>query len=138
LVFNLAGTKLKWQDGSTDSVFLAYKAGSYFVEVEANNCKRRYETEISECEILEMPNLFTPNADGINDVFEPRILLGIAEASMEIFNRWGKRVSQVSDLKKEGWDGNDNQDGVYFWIVNYKNQRGEIKRQTGTVLKSGN
>jgi gliding motility-associated-like protein len=85
-----------------------------------------------------MPNLFTPNADGINDVFEPRILLGIAEASMEIFNRWGKRVSQVSDLKKEGWDGNDNQDGVYFWIVNYKNQRGEIKRQTGTVLKSGN
>jgi gliding motility-associated-like protein len=134
LVAKIPDAKIRWQDGSTDTLFLANAPGDYFVDVEVGNCIKRFETRISECEKLEMPTLFTPNSDPWNEIFEPKHILGIAEASMEIYNRWGKRIAVVSDLKKEGWNGKGHPDGVYFWVISFVNKDNVRKRQVGQIV----
>jgi len=72
------------------------------------------------------PNIFTPNQDGINDLFT--IFTGPATEIIEelyIFDRWGNRVYEGFGLgsndTNEGWDGKfrgrDMNPGVYVWIA---------------------
>lgn len=73
-----------------------------------------------------VPNSFTPNNDGINDRFKPE---GLAVESgsykMQIFNRWGERVFQTTDIT-EGWDGSDNrgdyyvEEAIYFYLIEFR------------------
>jgi gliding motility-associated-like protein len=54
--------------------------------------------------VIYVPNTFTPNADGSNDILRP-FTIGIKELSyFKIFNRWGQLVFQTSQLDA-GWDG---------------------------------
>jgi len=68
---------------------------------------------------VHVPNAFTPNGDGINDVFIP-VLIGQDQEryDLSIFNRWGEEVYRTKDANA-GWDGRlqngDVQDGVYVW-----------------------
>lgn len=62
-----------------------------------------------------MPNAFTPNGDGYNDVLKPEYT-GILDYSLQIFDRWGQSVFVSSD-PAYGWDGNNAQDGVYNYII---------------------
>ncbi len=71
--------------------------------------------------LLTVPNVFTPNNDGHNDEFKMDYR-EIKTFSCTIFNRWGKKVFQWTDISK-GWDGNTNSgaeaaDGVYYFILN--------------------
>lgn len=50
-----------------------------------------------------IPNAFTPNSNGLNDVFAPK-LYGIIEYKMYIFDRWGNEIFQTQDMD-EGWNG---------------------------------
>ena len=50
-----------------------------------------------------MPNAFTPNNDGLNDVFKP-VANNITLNDLQIFNRWGQIIFETSDINK-GWDG---------------------------------
>lgn len=71
---------------------------------------------------LEMPNIFTPNEDGINDCFAPE---GVPEGcyKLYVYNRWGVLMFDSDKLEKYCWDGKymktDSKavDGVYFWIL---------------------
>lgn len=62
-----------------------------------------------------MPNVFSPNGDGINDIFRPDIWYIRAE-EMLIFNRWGGLVFKMRD-HQPSWDGTDGlqpvESGVY-------------------------
>lgn len=62
-----------------------------------------------------MPNAFTPNGDGYNDVLLPEYT-GILTYSLQIYNRWGQ-IAFTSDNPDYGWDGFNAQDGVYNYIV---------------------
>ena len=53
--------------------------------------------------LLDVPNAFTPNGDGINDQVTVKGY-GIAKLNWQIYNRWGTLVYQSSNLKT-GWDG---------------------------------
>ena len=70
---------------------------------------------------LLIPNVFTPNADGVNDEF--RVTYDGKEAySMEIFDRWGRPVFAGNGSIENGWDGSTSNgspasDGVYYYIV---------------------
>jgi len=72
------------------------------------------------------PNTFTPNGDGINDVFSP-VGFGIENYEMTIFNRWGDKVF-YTDNPNNAWDGKVQgkkeilQDGTYIYKVTYKNE----------------
>lgn len=69
------------------------------------------------------PNIFTPNGDGKNDFFEvpdlPSEFCSAVFSSIRIYNRWGKEVyfNTTSNFK---WDGSDVNDGVYFYVIDYK------------------
>ena len=68
---------------------------------------------------LEMPNAFSPNGDGKNDIYRAKqsTLQSIVEFKATIFNRWGQKLYQWTD-PRGGWDGTYNgktvKDGVYF------------------------
>ncbi len=87
-----------------------------------------------------LPTAFTPNGDGLNDVFEIINPQGVESVSLNIFNRWGQKVFETSD-PYEGWDGTFNQTeqevGVYpFYIeVNYLDGSNESSFGSVTLLK---
>lgn len=70
---------------------------------------------------LEMPNAFSPNGDGINDIYQAKTnYQSIVEFKATIFNRWGQKLYEWDD-PAGGWDGTykgkDVAQGVYFVVV---------------------
>lgn len=84
---------------------------------------------------LYVPNTFTPNRDGINDIF---MALGveIKEFEMTIFNRWGEDIFRTDDLLY-GWDGTHRGAkcpiGVYAWKISYTENSGKEGSLIGHV-----
>jgi gliding motility-associated-like protein len=73
-----------------------------------------------------LPNVFTPNFDGNNDIFEPKGQLDLlTEYELTIFSRWGERVFSSTD-PYFGWngsfDGEEVGEGVYVWMLRAKYQ----------------
>jgi len=123
------------------------EAGTWHVTLKAtslNNCIAEItKTILVKNEIgVYVPNVFTPNADGLNDVFLPVFTpYGLDETSfrMQIFDRWGHLVYSTSDLTK-GWDGSYQNKGelamkqeVYIYTLRYKDLDGQLHEQTGYV-----
>lgn len=83
--------------------------------------------QISESK-LEMPNAFSPNGDGINDIYRAKNnYQSIVEFDAYIFNRWGQKMYEWHD-PAGGWDGKFNgkdvKQGVYFVLVKAKGADG--------------
>lgn len=77
---------------------------------------------------LEMPNAFSPNGDGINDIYKAKEgYQSLVEFHAYIFNRWGQKLFEWTD-PAEGWDGTykgkDVKQGVYFVLVKAKGADG--------------
>jgi len=84
-----------------------------------------------------VPNSFTPNNDGVNDYFHPRVA-DVLKYHLAIFNRYGECIFQSVD-PNESWDGTHNEQkspaGTYTWVITYlKYAAPETElRKTGTV-----
>jgi gliding motility-associated-like protein len=139
----IAGASYLWQDNSSNQTFNVSEPGIYWVIVTNNNCIGADTIKIgaSDCEIiLEMPNVLTPNNDGENDRFFPSKYKGINEGTLGIYNRWGQKMVETTNLTS-GWDGksdgNDCMAGTYFWIINFTTIDNEAKTLTGflTLLR---
>ena len=69
---------------------------------------------------LIMPNTFTPNGDGHNDIYKAKEYHNLSEFRAYIFNRWGQKLYEWTD-PAEGWDGtyhgSEVKTGVYFVLV---------------------
>jgi gliding motility-associated-like protein len=80
-----------------------------------------------------IPNVFTPNGDGMNDKL---IFGGVdadAEFDLQIFNRWGAKVFETTDAT-DYWDGGGKSIGTYFYILTYTDVCSEEEKQEkGTV-----
>jgi gliding motility-associated-like protein len=78
---------------------------------------------------LFMPSAFTPNDDGLNDVYRIPQGVQIALKDFSVYNRWGNRVFRTTDLSK-GWDGKwkgiKQDSGVYVFIVSGKDVKGPV------------
>lgn len=76
---------------------------------------------IDSCSIYEIPNVFTPNADGFNDYLVPFPYTSVERIDLTIFNRWGTVVFETSD-PQINWDGKNKDtdqecsEGVYFYV----------------------
>lgn len=80
--------------------------------------------------ILNMPNAFSPNGDGMNDIYKAKSdYRNITEFHAYIFNRWGQKLYDWTDIAG-GWDGtykgNPVKEGVYFVLVKAKGGDGKV------------
>ena len=78
---------------------------------------------------LEMPNAFSPNGDGINDIYKPKSdYKSITEFHAYIYNRWGQKLFDWTD-PSTGWNGTfkgkEVKQGVYFCLVKAKGADGK-------------
>lgn len=114
-----------WQDGSTKSVYKVTKSGVYTVRVN-NLCgtgSGSIKVIYQDCDCMfYVPNAFTPNNDGRNDIFKPFNKCYFEKYQLRIFNRWGNEVFN-SINQYAGWDGISNNSkqpaGVYVWELEY-------------------
>ena len=126
-----------WSNNSNASTLVAKVPGVYSVTVtDINNCSRSDHIELIEnCRFsFWVPNVFTPNGDHQNDIFNA-VLENSKSFHMEIFNRWGTSLFQTNSTKL-GWDGKDAATGTYFYIISYSyTEKGELINKTvkGTV-----
>ena len=72
--------------------------------------------------MIELPNAFTPNGDGLNDYFSIGLTKNIATLEIAIYNRWGEEVFTSNEIDFK-WDGKlkntECQSGVYVWVIKY-------------------
>lgn len=131
-------TNMSIISGETGPSFTSSTNGSFAVIVVENGCQ-----DTSACEDIvhkievSIPNIFTPNQDGFNDLFKLSTNERIKSMTMEIYNRWGQLIYE-SNLINEGWDGYTNSgsqvsSGTYFYVINIENESSFIKKYNGTL-----
>ena len=116
--------------------------GNYTITAsDVNGCTKTFNTNITlqnctDC-IINVPSAFTPNGDGLNDVFRAQLNCYVASFHCMIFNRWGKKVFETSNINN-GWNGYsfDNKilAGTYVYYMEYKTSTGNIKTAKGIVV----
>jgi gliding motility-associated-like protein/uncharacterized repeat protein (TIGR01451 family) len=72
---------------------------------------------------LDIPNVFTPNGDGLNDTFTIKDLPKYPENELLVFNRWGNSVFQEKNYHNE-WTAQNLSEGTYFYILKIKSSAG--------------
>jgi gliding motility-associated-like protein len=123
------GLSYQWATGQTTNAISIDKAGDYVYSfIDIGNCVQTdtvHVTAISVDSQVFIPNTFTPNGDGLNELFK---VVGseIEEFELIIVNRWGETIFQTSNID-EGWNGSLNNDanhyvpdGTYLYMVNIK------------------
>ena len=112
----------------------------YLVYTDSANCKSMVDTayvEVENCDSLPIPNIVTINNDGANDIFPNFGENGILY-SIQIFNRWGKRIYHSIDSYTQ-WsglddDGNRLSDGTYYYILSLIHATGRKQEAHGWVM----
>jgi len=84
-----------------------------------------------------LPNAFTPNGDGLNDIFRP-VPVGIRSTEyFRVFNRYGQVMFETKEWMK-GWDGTfkgkKQPSGTYVWAIKGTDKNGRVVEMTGTVI----
>lgn len=152
-IIEMSNPNPRWQfEGHTNSIN-AERAEVSFSSVGAKyarltittdeGCDTTYVSSIKVDPVnLKIPNIFTPNGDGINDYFE----IGYGEDGkpindlnryflshrLVIFNRWGKVIYESKDYKND-WDGDRYPDGTYFYVLECKGETDNYRYQ-GSVM----
>lgn len=128
------GTVTNWYwnfgDTSSDSVsFLENPSHTYsengvyqvMLAVQSNNgCWDTIRYDYTIISDILVPNVFTPNGDGKNDLLEFKNLQFFPSTSLTVFNRWGKKIYKSSDYQNN-WTGDGHSDGVYFFVLDGPN-----------------
>jgi gliding motility-associated-like protein len=106
------------------------------ITITVNDC-----TVIPPIPITEpvIPNVFTPNGDGINDTFNFSIV-GASNINFNIYNRWGN-IIQNSTLASHtyiSWDGRTTSgiecaSGIYFYTLQYTDAKGDLDKKNGYI-----
>ena len=125
--------------------YLYNAAGTYTITMTAYNFLCSFistiqnEVTFTDFEGTEsiIPNVFTPNGDGLNDELEFVGIDNTADYSIKIFNRWGLQVYEGTDALAH-WDGGGHEVGTYFYILKYTDvcsNEETISKGTLTLLR---
>ena len=127
----------EWQDGSTQPTYLVRHSGTYSVTA-SNQCFEHGDDIVVEYEPCDqelwMPNSFTPNGDGLNDLFLPVFAYPdeVESFEMTIYDRGGM-VQYMTRRLDKGWDAAGVPIGTYVVFIRYKSKGHETRDVTGSV-----
>jgi len=116
-------------------------SGCYFItatDTSGNTSTIAGNICVEYCPFYDLPNVFTPDADGINDLFIPFPYRDVESVELKIFNRWGMEVFKTDDPDvlwngKTANTGDDLPSGTYYFICKVEekfiagNRKREIK-----------
>jgi gliding motility-associated-like protein len=136
----------KWSTGSNQPSIHVASAGNYWLEVtNANGCRNRDTTYavLKECfRLLYFPTAFTPNNDGKNDLFRPKVYGNLEKFHIVIYNKLGQKVFETTE-PSQGWNGTikgvpqDTQ--IFIWTSDFlftgPNQKVKVEKGTITLLR---
>jgi len=124
-----------------DSIFQQLKPGTYsFIVTDDNNCEVTGAAAIDPqdrlCAVF-MPNAFSPNGDGMNDIFRAKVHDAVSEFRLSVYGRWGQLIFET-DNPQGGWDGSQKGQGLpagsYLWVCTYTDSQQQAMKQTGTLV----
>lgn len=137
---------------STDvnPTYLYTNAGEYFVQLivtTPNGCLDTaiHKVTVTPDVVLYVPNSFTPNGDGLNDVFQiflPPTGVDYSTFSLMIFDRWGEMIYRTGDVN-DFWNGSKNNSGpllkqdTYVWKISFKDESKKYYERVGHVTLLG-
>lgn len=146
---NPVGTTYTWSFGDGNSLnsndtivnHLYNTPGNFPVILTATNgfcidTAMRY-IKVDIISLFEVPNVFTPNGDGKNDVFTFNAI-NMGEITITIFDRWGLKMFEATDIGNIRWDGKNKSgktvtDGTYFYILTATGLDGVKYDKQGTI-----
>lgn len=134
-------------DGDITQAFTAqeFQAGEYLVEIVFENTEYNCLVDttililVYENTDFEVPNVFTPNKDGVNDYFTVELKIE-SKIYAEIYNRWGNVMHKVEYQAEKNekvilWDGlvggTKANDGVYYYKISTINSFGKEEEKNG-------
>lgn len=137
-------TDYLWDNSSTNPERKIDGPGEYSINA-FNSCSfdtKTFKVSFNVCPCNSyIPNAFSPNYDGLNDLFKPVFDCVPKEYQFQVYDRYGDAVFK-SDKLNEGWNGNKGQSqlaqGIYVWILNYRHpgtKKFISKKGTVTLLR---
>jgi gliding motility-associated-like protein len=132
------GDTFVWNTGSSENQITITNAGTYTATSYIGDCEKTATYTVEECPCgLWLPNMFTPNNDGINDGFIPIVHSTLNSFSMSVFDRWGSLIYKTDSYTP--WDGTHNGKsaaaGVYFCVISYTcaNEPSKVHNKQGSI-----
>jgi gliding motility-associated-like protein len=116
-------------------------AGTYPVALVVSNSWGCVDTVVKTIRVDDdfnvfVPNTFTPNEDGNNDTFQPK-LTGVTKYRLTIYSRWGQKIFETTNVL-ESWDGTFKGEGckseVYVWNIDATGLNSKAKNMNGFVM----
>ena len=130
-----------YYSNASEPIHAYEEVGVYFPSLEVTNefgCSDSYtkEVTIESDYTLWIPNTFTPNGDGLDEIFTPKGI-GVEEFDMIVYTRWGEEVFYSQDLNM-GWDGklrNVEQapTGIYTYRIVTEDSNGKVRTYHGEI-----
>ncbi len=136
---NAPGMSWRWSTGQSTSGITVVSPGIYYATAYLNGCMATDTIVVANDCYVNIPNVFSPNGDGMNDYFFPRQYLsrGLTQFKMEIYNRWGQLLFETTNLQGAGWDGKYNNMeqpvGVYVYLIDATFKDGQKEKHRGNV-----
>ncbi len=121
---------INWNNGLQGTILNNLPSGVFTATItDAKQCDLVYTTTVEEksCLTISIPNMFTPNSDGINDLFTINGISIYPNNTLFIYNRWGSLVYEKQNYNNE-WGGKANQPvlgsgqlpaGTYFVVLDF-------------------
>ncbi|MCS7297678.1 MAG: gliding motility-associated C-terminal domain-containing protein [Bacteroidia bacterium] len=126
------------RSGGGSQTFAYSEAGTYTVSVSALPCSDTAERVIvvRPSSFFTVPNAFSPNGDGINDVWQITVTGELRSLRWRIYDRWGIPIAQ-GEGPSTRWDGTRNgqpcPEGVYVYVIEAESVLGTKTNRTGTL-----
>jgi gliding motility-associated-like protein len=132
-------------DGSSSAVLNPShryaKKGTYLVTLtvlDDSGCLIKASQEIQVLDyFLEIPNVFTPNGDELNDTFFPKFRF-VRNLQLQVMNKWGELIYRSHSQEDPGWDGlvsgQKAPEGVYVYKLRYQVPDGRTITSSSTFL----
>ena len=139
------GTKYEWQDGSTLPLYQVKITGQYTVKAtnECGGMADAINVTIKNCYEIFIPTSFSPNNDGVNEMFQVYPTQNIRKILLfNIYDRWGNLIYNAHDFmqddaSKNAWDGTFNgkalTPNVFVYYVEMETLDGAVLTQKGDV-----